>query len=60
MTKKADLKRSLHQMSLKAEKALKAAVAKLYEEHRRSGESLPIWHDGKVVWVKAGRASKAP
>ena len=46
-------------LNSKAEKALKAAVAKLYEEHRRSGESLPIWHDGKVVWVKAGRMSKA-
>ncbi len=53
MKKRLTLKQKLHVMNLKAEKALKEAVAELYEEHRRSGERLPIWRDGKVVWVKA-------
>lgn len=59
MKKRPTLKQKLHAINLKAEKALKEAVAELYEEHRRSGESLPIWRDGKVVWIKAGRLSKA-
>lgn len=50
---KAALKRHLHQMSLKAEKAMKEAVAEVVKDHRRRGEPLAVWRNGKVVWVKA-------
>lgn len=53
MKKKSVLKRRLHQVSLNAEKALKKAVAGVVKEHRRDGDPLAIWRDGKVVWVKA-------
>lgn len=59
MNKSAELKRSLHRMSLKAEKALKAAVAKVVEEHRKSGDPLAIWRGGKVVWVPATKTRRA-
>jgi hypothetical protein len=36
-----------------AEEALKKAVALVVEEHRKSGEPLAVWRDGKVVRVPA-------
>lgn len=33
----------------KALKALENAVAKVVEDHRRSGEPMAVWRDGKVV-----------
>ncbi|MFH1078824.1 MAG: hypothetical protein V1766_00945 [Pseudomonadota bacterium] len=36
-----------------AEEALKKAVARVVEEHRKSGEPLAVWRDGKVVRVPA-------
>ena len=36
-----------------AEDALKKAVARVVEEHRKSGEPLPVWRDGKIVHVPA-------
>ncbi len=34
-----------------AELALKKAVAKTIEDHRRTGDPIVIWRDGKVVKV---------
>ena len=36
--------------------ALRAAVAKLIEDHRRRGRPLAIWRDGKAVWIPATEA----
>jgi len=36
-----------------AEEALKKAVARVMEEHRKSGEPLAVWRDGKIVHVPA-------
>jgi len=32
-----------------AGEALRKAVARVVEEHRKSGEPLAVWRDGKVV-----------
>jgi len=40
-------------MEVRAEMALKAAVAKVIEDHIRSGRPIHIWRDGKVVEVSA-------
>ncbi|MBI3325020.1 MAG: hypothetical protein HYZ92_07040 [Candidatus Omnitrophica bacterium] len=47
------MKRRVHLVSVKAEKALKKAVAKTIQEHARTGDPVVIWRDGKVVWVPA-------
>lgn len=36
-------------MAYSAEKALKRAVAKAIDEHRRNGIPIAIWRNGKVV-----------
>ena len=56
MKRTAALKRKLHAIHMKAEKALKEAVAEVIEDHRRSGDPLAIWRDGKVVWVPATKS----
>lgn len=35
--------------------ALRSAVSKTIEEHRRSGDPIVIWRNGKVVLVPARR-----
>jgi hypothetical protein len=37
--------------------ALRSAVAKLIEDHRRDGRPLAIWRDGKAVWVSVEEAA---
>ena len=32
-----------------AEKAFKKAVARVIEDHRRTGDPIAVWRDGKVV-----------
>ena len=39
----------------KAEKALKSAVRKLVQERKKTGESLYVWRNGKVVKVPASQ-----
>jgi hypothetical protein len=39
------------QLVLKAEKALKEAVAKAIEEHRLTGDPIVVWKNGKVVQI---------
>ncbi|MBI5242955.1 MAG: hypothetical protein HY922_04620 [Elusimicrobia bacterium] len=39
----------------KAEQALRIAVANVIEEHRRNGDPLVVWKNGKVVKIPAKR-----
>jgi hypothetical protein len=40
-------------IGIRAEKALRKAVADAIENHKRSGNSIVIWRDGKVVKIHA-------
>ena len=53
MKKNGSLRRSIHLINIKAEKALKKAVAKTIQDHARTGDPIVIWRDGKVTWVPA-------
>ena len=39
----------------KAERALRIAVANTIEDHRRSGDPIIVWRNGKVVKIPASR-----
>lgn len=43
----------------KAEKALRIAVAKTIEDHRRSGHPIVVWKNGRVVRIPASRIPRA-
>jgi hypothetical protein len=49
--KKKDLKNI--PIGIRAEEALKKAVADAIADHKRSGNSIVIWRDGKVVKIPA-------
>lgn len=34
-----------------AVKAMNEAIAEVHEESRRTGKPIPVWRDGKVVWI---------
>ena len=53
MKKNGSLRRSIHLINIKAEKALKQAVAKTIQDHARTGDPIVIWRNGKVIWVPA-------
>ena len=53
MRKNGSLKRSVHLVSVKAEQALKEAVAETIKDHARTGDPVVIWRHGKVAWVPA-------
>lgn len=53
MKKNSSLKRSVHLINLKAEKALKKAVAETIRDHARTGDPVVIWRNGRVTWVPA-------
>jgi len=38
-------------LKVKAERALKEAVAEALVEHKRQGNPLAIWRNGKVAWI---------
>jgi hypothetical protein len=40
-------------LEVRAEMAMKEAVAEVIEDHIRSGRPIHIWRDGKVVEVSA-------
>ena len=46
---KADL--SKLPLKVKAEMALKEAVAEAIAEHKRRGNPIAVWRDGKAVWI---------
>ncbi|MCX5839198.1 MAG: hypothetical protein NTW71_11885 [Deltaproteobacteria bacterium] len=41
-----------------AEEALKKAVARVVEEHRKMGEPLAVWREGKVVHLSADQLKR--
>ncbi|MBW4676746.1 MAG: hypothetical protein KME52_22875 [Desmonostoc geniculatum HA4340-LM1] len=43
----------LTEIHQKIDAGVKAAIAKAIERHRRLGESISIWQDGKVVTLTA-------
>ncbi len=44
-----------NKLSTQIDKGVKQAIAKAIERHRRLGESISIWQDGKVVTITADR-----
>jgi len=58
MRRRLNLKQRLHAINVKADKALKEAVAKVVEDHRKTGDPLAIWRNGKAVWVSAAEAKR--
>jgi hypothetical protein len=51
--KKLDKNLSDKTMAFCAEEALKKAVARTIVDHKRTGDPIVIWRDGKVVKVPA-------
>ena len=49
------LKNKQFQLHKKAEQAMREAVSKVVEEHKKTGRPLAVWKDGKVVGVSAGK-----
>lgn len=41
-------------LSSKIDAGVKAAIAQAIEKHRKLGQSISIWRDGKVVTLTAG------
>jgi hypothetical protein len=54
--KKNGKKKSPPSLLAKAERALREAVAEVIESHRRDGEPLIVWRDGKVARVFPDRS----
>ncbi|NET62134.1 MAG: hypothetical protein F6K47_40305 [Symploca sp. SIO2E6] len=42
-----------NELSSKIDAGVKAAVAQAIEKHRKLGQSISIWQDGKVVTLTA-------
>ena len=42
-------------LSQKAEKALKEAVRNVIKDHKRTGDPLLVWQNGKVVKISSNR-----
>ena len=55
MRKNGSLKRSIRLINVKAEKALKKAVAETIRDHARTGDPVVIWRKGKVALVSASQ-----
>lgn len=43
-------------LEIRAETALKHAVGKVIEVHRRTGEPLVVWQDGRIVLLAPDQA----
>lgn len=56
MKKRKTLRLSLSQ---KAEKALKEAVRKVVEDHKRTGDPLLVWQNGRVKKISPHRLRPA-
>jgi aminoglycoside phosphotransferase family enzyme len=50
---KADKILSEMPMAFRAEEALKKAVAKAIADHKRTGDPIVVWRDGKVARIPA-------
>ncbi|MFH1674870.1 MAG: hypothetical protein ABIF87_15820 [Pseudomonadota bacterium] len=42
-------------LEIRAEEAMRKAVANVIADHKRTGDPIVIWQDGKVVEVPADR-----
>jgi hypothetical protein len=42
-------------LAIRAEQALKKAVAEAIAEHKRAGHPIAVWRDGKVVHIPAAQ-----
>ncbi len=42
-------------LAAESEKALKEAVRDAYIDHKRTGDPVAIWKNGKVVWIPANK-----
>ena len=53
--KKEEKNNNLFEMSMtfRAEEALKKAVARAIADHKRTGDPIVVWRDGKVVKIPA-------
>jgi hypothetical protein len=47
-------------LSNKINEGVKAAIAQALERHRKLGESIAVWRDGKVVILTADRIPPTP
>lgn len=45
----------LTELQQKIDAGVKIAIAKAIEKHRKLGESISIWEDGKVITLTADR-----
>ncbi|MEW6495303.1 MAG: hypothetical protein AB1589_22725 [Cyanobacteriota bacterium] len=45
-------------LSTQIDRGVKAAVAEAIEKHRRLGQSISIWRDGKVITLTASEIPK--
>ena len=48
------------ELAQKALAAMRAAVAKVIEEHRRDNMPLAVWQDERVVWISPHDFSTVP
>jgi hypothetical protein len=46
---------TLTELQQKIDAGVKIAIAKAIEKHRKLGESISIWEDGKVITLTADR-----
>lgn len=46
-------------IAIEGERALRAAVAEVVAEHKRTGQPLAVWHNGRVVMLDANRSVPA-
>ena len=60
MKRNGNVRRSVHAIHLKAEKAMKEAVTETIRDHARTGDPVVIWRNGKVVWVPARQLLRRP
>jgi hypothetical protein len=47
-------------LSNKITEGVKAAIARALERHRKLGESIAVWRDGRVVILTADRIPPTP
>jgi len=52
-------KKRVPAIALEGEKALRAAVAEVVAEHRRTGKPLAVWQSGTAVLLSADKAVAA-
>ena len=55
MTTKRKAPGRVSSFALKVEKAMRVAVARTIEDHRRTGDPIVVWKKGRVVKIPANR-----